>query len=131
MGKTISGSILLRGGAKLGAAADLSLKVGSFGMANALLEWLKSFQGGSWLPGKLTIDADGLRFQPNLMDSVVLKNADHINLKAAEIPSISLRPYLYGGIVEFHTSDGVISFWCWHPRQTATEAANIFGAKLA
>jgi len=129
-GKTISGSLLLKGGAKLNASADFSLRVGTFGIGNAFLDWLRSFQTGSWLPGKLTVDADGLRFQPNPVDAALIENADPINLKADEIRSIGVRPYAYGGIVEFRTGGKVVTFWCWRARQAATEAASLLSAKL-
>ena len=86
------------------------------GAAGKELQRLLKKHGGLWVGGNVVIDARGLTFTPNRMNTALHKGLDTLHIPLTEIRSARRRFGWLTGIVEVEHDEGL--FW-----------ARCFGAK--
>jgi hypothetical protein len=98
---------------RLNAWADGYLKRGTFGLANAFLNWMARRGGGLWVGGAVCISDSEIRFTANALNRAVQDGDLTLVIRPVDVQTVSKRFGVLTSIVDVVAGERRSSFRCF------------------
>lgn len=101
-------------------AAVLALR-GHDAAVDGVVEWFRSFQGGLWVGGRVTLTNRRLHFEANSLNKMVHAGPMEVDVDLRHVVDVATKRGLLGGVVQVLLPGAVFQLRLWGARGFAEQ----------